>query len=583
MQSTRAHSPIRVHRSLIASAVVIALTMAACSDDGDDAVAPVTSATVASGATAAPADTEAPDASGVASDTTAADDTDGGASADGGSFSISISEPAALDPALSSEVEGFQVTRLLFTTLTTLNPDLELEPGVATEWSVADDGLTWTFELDPTAKFSDGSTVDAGDFVYAISRSADPDLAAPAGYQGYPISGWADVLDAEASGGIGDVEVAGVSAVDDDTLQIVTDAPFSLLPMLLTYPVFAPVPSELADDAAAAEAFTEQPIGNGPYQMVEPWQHNESITLVRNENYAGPAGKTGEIEFRIYSEILTSYRDYQAGSLDIVRGVPPEEFQAAKDEYGELLIQTPTAALNYIGLPVGRAPFDNLDFRTALSMSIDREALADRVLQGAVEAAYGYVPPQVPGASQEPCAACVFDLALAQEHFEKSGVEPGTKIVLYDIADDGQAVIEFLTNTWTEAFGIEVEVRSFEFAQYLEETAADKVEGPFELGWVWDYPSGYSMIQPLFGSASGANNLSYASDEFDALMTQVETSTDPAEVPDLLNRAEQIVLTDLPMIPMTFGRDAAVHLERISGLIIDAGALYRLELVEVAD
>lgn len=578
MQSTRAHSPIRVRRSLIASAVVVALTMAACSDDGGDAVAPDTSATVASGVTAAPGDTEE---SGVASDTTAADDTDGGASAGGGSFSVSISEPAALDPALASEVEGAQVMRLLFATLTRLDPDLVLAPGVATEWSVADDGVTWTFELDPAATFSDGSSVDAGDFVYAIARSADPDLASPAAYQGYPISGWADVLEAEASGAIGDVEVAGVTAIDDDTLQIVTDAPFSLLPMLLTYPVFAPVPSEMADDPAAAEAFAEQPIGNGPYQMSEPWQHNESITLERNQAYAGTPGKAEQIEFRIYSDFLTAYRDWQAGAIDIARGVPPEEFKAAVEQYGDQVVLTPIAALGYIGLPVALAPFDDLDFRQALSLSIDREALTDRVLQGSVDPAYGFVPPQVPGATQEPCAACVFDLELAKEHFDKSGVAPGTKIVLYDIADDGQASIEFLTNTWTDAFGLEIEVRSYEFAQFLEETTPDKLEGPFELGWVWDYPSGYSMIQPLFQSESGANNLSYASDEFDALMNQVETSTDPGEVAALLNQAEQIVLADLPMIPLTFGRDSGVVSERISGLRVDAGSMYRLELVEV--
>jgi oligopeptide transport system substrate-binding protein len=98
---------------------------------------------------------------------------------------------------------------------------------------------------------------------------------------------------------------------------------------------------------------------------------------------------------------------------------------------------------------------------------------------------------------------------------------------------------------------------------------------------VWDYPSGYSMLQPLFASGSGANNLSYASEEFDALMTQIETSTDPAEVPGLLNEAEQVVLADLPMLPLSFGRETTVHAERISGLQVDAGALYRLELVTV--
>jgi ABC-type oligopeptide transport system substrate-binding subunit len=208
------------HRSLTASAVVLALALAACSDDGDDSTA--TSDAGGSATTAVSDATEpASDATEPATDAT---EPAGESAGTGGSFSVSISEPSALDPALAQEVEGAQVVRLLFTTLTTLTPELELAPGAATEWSVADDGLTWTFELDPAATFSDGTPVDAGDFVYAIARSADPDLAAPAAYQGYPISGWADVLEAEASGAIGDVPVAGVTAVDDDTLVLSHEA-----------------------------------------------------------------------------------------------------------------------------------------------------------------------------------------------------------------------------------------------------------------------------------------------------------------------------------------------------------------------
>ncbi len=520
---------------------------------------------------------------GEAAGSTSVESTDDPAAATGGSFSVSIAEPAAIDPALASEVEGAQVMRLLFEPLVKLSADLEVQPGVATDWSVADDGVTWTFSLDPAATFSDGSAVDAGDFLFAFARSADPDLAAPASYQGGPISGWEDVMGGDASGAIGDQPVSGITAIDDHTLQIVTTEPFSLLPKLLTYPVFSPIPSELADDADALAAFGEQPIGNGPYMMTEPWAHNESITVVRNPQYQGAPGAAQQIDFRIYSEILTAYRDFQSGALDIVRGIPPEEYQNAVTEYGDRLYRTSMASLFYIGLPVAKAPFDNLDFRMALSMSIDREALVERVLQGATDIATGMVPTQVPGALQEACEACVFDLAAAKERFAASGVPPGTKIVLYDIADDGQDVIEFLVNTWRDAFELDVEVRSFEFAQFLDETAVDKVEGAFELGWVWDYPSGYSILQPLFASDSGANNLSYANAEFDALMAEVEVSTDDKAAIDLLGKAQAIVEADLPLIPLTFASDLGVVGERIGGVKVDAGGMWRLELVTAAD
>jgi ABC-type oligopeptide transport system substrate-binding subunit len=497
---------------------------------------------------------------------------------------VSIAEPAALDPALVQEIEGAQVMRLLFRPLTTFDPDLELQPGAATEWSVAQDQVTWTFTLDEDAVFTDGSPVDASDFVFAMARAADPDLASPVAYQGYPIAGWGDVLDAEPSGEIGDVPVSGVTAIDDLTLQIVTTEPFALLPMLISFSIFSPVPSELADDTDGLEAFAEQPIGNGPYRMVEPWQHNESVTLERNPDFSGTPGRADTIEFRIYSDLLTAYRDFQSGALDIVRGIPSEEYRAASEEYGDRLQRIPTASLSYIGFPTQLAPFDNVDFRTALSMAIDREALADRVMQGANDQAGGVVPPQVPGALAGPCAGCVFDLDAAEEHFAASGVAPGTTIVLYDISDDGQAATEFIATAWSEAFGLDVEIRSFEFAQYLDElaTSAD-VQGAFELGWAWDYPSGYSMLQPLFGSRSSANNLGWANDEFDALMEQVETSDDPEEVTALLREAQTIVEAELPVAPLVFASDISISADRVSGHVVDTAALHRLELVTVTD
>jgi ABC-type transport system substrate-binding protein len=245
----------------------LGVSAAACAgDDGEGGTTP--SSTTPSATT--PATTTPSTASTTAPDTTEP------SAAPESRFSISISEPAAIDPAMAQEVEGAQVTRLLFQTLVALDPELALVPGAASSWSVADDGVTWTFELRPDATFSDGSAVDAGDFVFAFARSADPDLAAPAAYQGLPIAGWGDVLGAEPSGTVGDVPVSGVRAVDEDTLEIVTAEPFSLLPKLLTYPVFAPVPTELFDDSGASATFADAPVGNGPYMMAEPWQHNES-------------------------------------------------------------------------------------------------------------------------------------------------------------------------------------------------------------------------------------------------------------------------------------------------------------------
>lgn len=507
---------------------------------------------------------------------------DSSPSSDPFSFSVSISEPSAIDPAMTVDVEGAQVTRLLFDTLVKLTPDLQLAPGAATEWSLGDDGVTWTFKLNPDAMYSDGRPVVADDFVFAFARTADPDLASPSSYQGLPIAGWADVNGAEPSGAVGDVPVSGVTAVDDHTLTVATEQPFALLPKVLTYPVFAPVPSDFVGDEAKAAAFLDQPIGNGPYMMSEPWQHNEGITVVRNPKYVGTPGRADTIEFRIYGDSLTAYKDFEAGNIDISRMLPPEAIAPASEKYPDSFVVTHAALLTYIGFPSNVAPFDNPDIRAAFSMAIDRQALADRVYEGTASPATGMVPSLAPGALAGVCDACVYDPERAKELFDGAGGVPGNSIVVYNISDDGTAALDPILNSWREVFDIEIEVRSFEFSQYLEETAAGKPVGPFELGWVWDYPSGYSFLSPLFESTSAVNNFGFSDAAFDEQLRLTREAADEEAGLQYLTEAQRIVEAAMPLAPVTFSDDVGVYSTKITNVVVDAGAIWRLELVAPA-
>ena len=153
-------------------------------------------------------------------------------------------------------------------------------------------------------------------------------------------------------------------------------------------------------------------------------------------------------------------------------------------------------------------------------------------------------------------------------------------MVVYDIADDGQASLDPVLNSWRELFGIDIEVQSFEFAQFLDETAPGKPVGPFELGWVWDFPSGYSILSPLFESTSGANNLSWANDDFDEQMQLARQATDEDAGLDYLAEGQRIVEAELPLTPIGFQNDVGVYSDSLSEVFVDAGMAWRLELVQ---
>lgn len=546
--------------------------LAACSDGETDSSATATSPPSASASDApvpslAAASTEAPSSS---------------ESADaGGSFSVNIGEPVSIDPAQTSEIEGSHVIRLLFEPLVKLDRDLNVVAGAATDWSLGDDGVTWTFELDPAGKFSDGTPVTAADFAFAFARAADPDIASASAYQGLPISGWADVMEGEPSGAFGDEPVAGVTIVDDLTLTIATDEPFALLPKVLTYTTFAPVQQAAVATEEDQAAWLDQPIGNGPYMMSEPWNHQVGISLVRNPNFHGASGVAAQIDFKIYADNHTAFVDFQAGNLDIARTVAGGDITTAREQYAATFMSTPAAVLTYWGIPTSTPPYDDPDLRLALSLAIDREAVAERVNQGTTTPADGLVPSQAPGNWDNACEACEYDPERAKELFEQTAGFADNTMIVYDIADDGRAVLEPVVNSWTEVFGVEIEVRSLPWAEYLEAIDGGQSEGPYELGWVWDYPSAYSMLSPLLESTSDANELAWANPEFDELMELTRTAPDEQTGLEHLEQAERIAIEELPLIPYQFSNEVAVHSDRVGNVFEDAGALFRLEDVEV--
>lgn len=567
--------------SLVASVVSCASDSGGSATNSQPTVAETTVPTAPSPAASSVVESSAAASTVVESSAAAPIATD--AATTGRQFSVGIGEPPAIDPGLIQDIEGGNVTRLLFVPLVRLDTELEVVPGVAKEWSVADDGVTWTFELDPDAVYSNGRPVVADDFVHAFARFADPDFEAVSAYQGLPIAGWADVNGAEPSGKIGDVDVAGVTAVDDSTLTITTEAPFGLLPKVLTYVAFSPVPRDFVADDESAASFVESPVGNGPYKMAEPWDHGKSISLVRNPNFAGEAGVADAITFQIYSDSESQFAAFEAGDLDIARGLTSDTLATVQANYADRFVSTASGSLTYIGFPTNIAPYDNPDIRRALSLAIDRDAIATGVFASTQRSATGMVPSQVPGALQETCDACTFDPVLAKQLWDAAGGLPGNTMVMYDISDDGSEGLDPILTSWRATFGIEIEVRSFEFGEYLDETARGKPVGPFELGWVWDYPSGYSFLSPLFESTSEVNNLLWSNPEFDALLESARTAATEKEGLPFLTQAQSLVEEEMPLTPILFANDLGVYSEHVSDILVDASGMWRLEMVDIAD
>jgi ABC-type transport system substrate-binding protein len=481
----------------------------------------------------------------------------------GGTFAAEITEPSYLAPASNCyESECTQVLGLVNDPLVTTDFQTGelIFNGLAESIEADEEQTVWTVKLKEGRTFHNGEPVNSEAVLRGWNYSQNPKNAqATAGFMSH-IKGAGE-----------GAEMSGLKAIDDLTLEVTLTGPFSQFGQQMSYaPAFAPIAQECLDDLKACN---EQPIGTGPYMMDGPWQHDQAINLTRWEDYAGDTTANADaIEFQMFTTPTAAYRDFQNGGIDVI-SIAPEVYLEAKGELQDGILEEPTSSLTYLGFPTKQAPYDNKQFRQALSLAIDRELIVEQVLNGLAAPSTDIVTPPIPGSREDACQYCVHDPEQAKQLLEESGVSP----------DDGPLEIYFNSDAghevWTEAaarqiqdtLGFDYELKSTEWAQYLELLDAQEFTGPFRLGWSLDYPSPENYLRPLVGTNGDSNYTGYSNPEFDELMVQGDQAATIEESFEFYHQAGDIALEDMPIIPMWSGSTAIAHSDQVGDVRYDQG------------
>lgn len=479
----------------------------------------------------------------------------------GGVFHIGITEPTAIDAFDAQESEGSLVAHQIYTGLVATDPKGKISPAVAEKWETDDTCTTWTFPLKKGSKFHNGEDVTSASFKRGWERAAIKSAASKVAYHMAQIKGYAEINGGTAT------EMSGVDASDPNTLKVTLAEPSCEFYVRTVHPVFSPVPAVAG--AADNKAYNDQPIGNGPFMMDGPWQHDKGIKLKRFDGYTvGKKANLDAVEITITSPDHGSqdeYDGYKNGTFDWAR-MPVEVYTSARAEFDpkKQWVATKTSGINYLVPMVTEKPLDTAKARKALSMAIDRNAITNGVFKGFQTPATAIVPPAFKDAYQaNVCDACKFDLDQAKKLAQEAGLVPGTALKFqFNTGAGHEAWTLAVKDQLEKNLGLKVEYGGVPFKDLLKNQQQAHATGIFRLAWGADYPLQSNFLQPLFSTESiGETDLSkpstgdnierYSNKAFDDLLKKAAATKDDKERIKIYQQAEKIAIgDDLALIPM---------------------------------
>lgn len=488
-------------------------------------------------------------------------------------------DPKTIDPQLNTAAGAGNIILNSFEGLTRMDKDSKAGPGVAETWDVSEDGLKYTFHLRKDAKWSDGQGVTANDFKYAWIRALDPKTAADYAYQLYYIKGGE-----EFNTGKGTAEEVAINVVDDYTLEVELIAPTSYFTQLTAFATYMPVRQDIIEangDSWATKADTY--ISNGPFKMTD-FRMKDAIVLEKNENYWDNANvKLDKLDIRMVQEDTTAYAEFKAGTFDMIDSIPPAEIENALNDKHATVFEE--FATYFMCLNVGNntdslnaeavAALQNKKFRQALSVAIDRQALVDNVTKGHQIPAAGYTAPGVPTPDGS-------DFAESKKYIEPTGnIEEAKKLLAEAGYPNGEglptfnflinsegahsAVAQYLQSVWQE-IGVKTEISSQEFKVFLD----TRNQGQYMIGrhgWSGDYLDPITFLD-MWVTGGGNNEVGYSNPEYDALIKEAKTTADEAKKYEVLRKAEDILMDDMPIIPLYYYTKVRAIKEDVKDVVI---------------
>jgi oligopeptide transport system substrate-binding protein len=476
------------------------------------------------------------------------------------------SEPQnPLIPTNTNEVGGGKILDAIFSGLVYYDASGKAINEVA-ESIETDDATTFTIKIKPDLTFTNGDPVDSQSFIKAWNYGALLSNAQLSSYFFEDIEGFSYDEDSE---------LTGLKEIDETTFTVTLKEPRSDFPLRLGYSAYFPLPAAAWDDI---EAFGENPIGNGPYMLdgEGAWKHEEKIDLVVNPDYEGDrTPKNGGLTITFYLDQGAAYSDLQGGNLDVLDAIPDSAYSTFESDLGDRAVNQAAAVFQSFTIPERLAHFSGEEGqlrRQAISMAINREEITDVIFEGTRTPATDFTSPVIDGYSEslEGAEVLEFNEDEAKKLWaEADKISPwtGTFAIAYNADGGHQGWVDAVSNSIKNVLGIDAAGAPYPTFKEVRTLITERsIETAFRTGWQADYPGLYNFLGPLYATNAGSNDGDYSSEEFDNLINDGATETDVEAANAKFQQAQEVLLKDLPAIPLWYSNVTGGYGESVSNV-----------------
>lgn len=464
-------------------------------------------------------------------------------------------EPQDIDPHVVTGVQEYHIMLSLLEGLVSPDPvDLHPIPGAAEKWDISPDRTVYTFHLRTNALWSNGDPVTAQDFYESYKRILTPSLGSEYSYMHYVVKN----AEAYNTNGITDFNQVGYKVLDDHTLQITLNNPTPYFLSLIThhswFPVHMPTVRKYGDPYQRGNRWTRAGhyVGNGPFVLTK-WRVNDVIEVRKSPTYWDrDRVRLNAIRFYPIESDDTEERAFRAGQLHITYTVPFSKIDYYKRNHPDLIKIEPYLGTYFYRVNVTKPPLNDKRIRKALAMAIDREAIVKDITKGGEIPAYNFVPPGTAGYT---CRTQLReDVAEAKRLLAEAGYPNGKGLptieILYNTLETHRTIAEAIQQMWQTKLGINVRLVNEEWKVYLDSVLTLNYQLS-RAGWIGDYVDPNSFLD-MWLTGGGNNETGWSNPEYDRLIAQAAATTDPRQRLEVFQKAEAILVDEMPEIPIYF-------------------------------